>query len=228
VPGSEGICDAFAPLPHDGRRAGTDADAGRLRRRFDARPDADAHADRPGDEPAAAGTGGRQFRRPVLPLADGGTRPDGGRFPNGRRLADPVIDVTLAALFLDLTKEPVTRFVALPLNPPANDVPFRTVFPYLAPAQGNPPLGPVMTSGFNFRTDPPSAYVRVDRMGMPAVATAIISSATKTRFNDADPRDDVNLTFLDDISYTLKGLTDALSDDLAGGGFRMCATRKTG
>lgn len=149
-------------------------------------------------------------------------------FPNGRRLADPVIDVTLAALFLDLTKEPVTRFVALPLNPPANDVPFRTVFPYLAPAQGNPPLGPVMTSGFNFRTDPPSAYVRVDRMGMPAVATAIISSATKTRFNDADPRDDVNLTFLDDISYTLKGLTDALSDDLAGGGFRMCATRKTG
>ena len=48
------------------------------------------------------------------------------------------------------------------------------------------------------------------------------------RSNDADPRDDVNLTFLDDISYTLKGLTDALSDDLAGGGFRMCATRKTG
>lgn len=149
-------------------------------------------------------------------------------FPNGRRLSDPVIDITLAALFLDLKKEPVTRFVALPLNPPANDLPFRSIFPYLAPAQGNPPLGPVMTSGFNFRTDAPSAYVRVDRMGMPAVATAVISSSTKTRFNDADPRDDANLVFLDDIIYTLKGLTDALSDDLAGGGFQMCATRKTG
>ena len=149
-------------------------------------------------------------------------------FPNGRRLEDPVIDITLAALFLDLRKEPVTRFLALPLNPPANDKPFRTAFPYLAPAQGSPPMGPVAASGFNFRTDAPSAYVRVDRMGMPAVATAVISSSTKTRFNDADPRDDSNLTFLEDITYTLKGLTDALSDDLAGGGFQMCATRKTG
>ncbi|ATE63493.1 DUF4331 family protein [Rhizorhabdus dicambivorans] len=148
-------------------------------------------------------------------------------FPNGRRLEDPVIDVTLAALFLDLRREPVTRFFALPLNPPANDLPFRPVFPYLAAAQGNPPLGSVATSGFNFRTDPPSAYVRVDRMGMPAVATAVISGTMKVRYNDADPRDDSNLRFLDDISYTLKGLTDALSDDLAGGGFQMCATRKT-
>lgn len=149
-------------------------------------------------------------------------------FPNGRRLEDPVIDITLAALFLDLSREPVTRFVALPLNPAANDVPFRNVFPYLAPAQGNPPVGPVMTSGFNFRTDPPSAYVRVDRMGMPAVATALIGSVTKTKFNDGDPRDDSNLVFLNDILETLTGLTNALSDDLPGGGFRMCAKPKTG
>ena len=88
-------------------------------------------------------------------------------------------------------------------------------------------MGPVMTSGFNFRTDPPSAYVRVDRMGMPAVATALISSSTKSKFNDADPRDDSNLTFLPDITATLKGLTDALSDDFAAGGFQMCATKKT-
>lgn len=147
-------------------------------------------------------------------------------FPNGRRLTDPVIDITLAALLLDLRREPVTRFVALPLNPAGNDVPFRDSFPYLAPAQGNPPLGPVMTSGFNFRTDAPSAYVRVDRMGMPAVATALISSSTKTKFNDADPIDDAKLTFLQDIRETLKGLTDALSDDLAAGGFQMCATPK--
>ncbi len=148
-------------------------------------------------------------------------------FPNGRRLEDPVIDVTLAALFLDLKREPVTRFFALPLNPPANDLPFRTAFPYLAAAQGNPPTGPVMTSGFNFRTDAPSAYVRVDRMGMPAVATAVIGSSTKTKYNDSDPRDDTNLVFLEDITKTLKGLTDALSDDFAAAGFRMCAVQKT-
>ncbi|MCZ4341759.1 DUF4331 family protein [Sphingomonadaceae bacterium G21617-S1] len=149
-------------------------------------------------------------------------------FPNGRRLEDPVIDVTLAALFLDLRREPVTRFFSLPLNPPANDRPFRTAFPYLAAPQGSPPIGPVATGGFNFRSDPPSAYVRVDRTGMPAVATALISGTMKTRFNDADPRDDSNLSFLADITYTLKGLTDALSDDLTAGGFQMCATRKTG
>lgn len=147
-------------------------------------------------------------------------------FPNGRRLEDPVIDLTLAALFLDLTKEPVTRFVAMPLNPPSNDVPFRDAFPYLAPAQGNPPLGPTMTSGFNFRTDPASAYVRVDRMGMPAVATAVIGSSAKSAYNDANPLDDRNLKFLDEIKATLKGLTDALSDDFAAAGLNMCATKK--
>lgn len=148
-------------------------------------------------------------------------------FPNGRRLEDPVIDVTLAALFLDLRREPVTRFAALPLNPPGNDLPFRASFPYLSAPQGSPPIGPVATSGFDFRNDPPSAYVRVDRMGMPAVATLAISSSTKTRFNDANPIDDSNLIFLPDITETLKGLTDALSDDLAARGLLMCATPKT-
>ena len=144
-------------------------------------------------------------------------------FPNGRRLTDPVIDLTLAVIFLDLKREPVTRFVDLPLNPPANDVPFRPAFPYLAAPQGNPPIGPVGRT-FNFRTDPASAYVRVDRMGMPAVATALISSSTKTRYNDVDPIDDNNLAFYDDITKTLGGLTNALSDDFAAAGFRMCAT----
>lgn len=143
-------------------------------------------------------------------------------FPNGRQLTDPVIDLTLAVLLLDLRQEPVTRFVNLPLNPPANDVPFRAAFPYLAPAQGNPPLGPV-GSNFNFRTDPASAYVRVDRMGMPAVATALISSSTKSKYNDKDPIDDNNFLFYDDIFNTLTGLTNALSDDLSAGGFKMCA-----
>lgn len=53
-------------------------------------------------------------------------------FPNGRRLQDPVIDVTLAVVLLDLNVHGVTLFADLPLNPPANDVPFLAEFPFLA------------------------------------------------------------------------------------------------
>ena len=58
----------------------------------------------------------------------------GAGFPNGRGLTDPVMDVTLALVLLDMTAEgqdPGT-LAGLPLNPPANDIPFGTVFPYLA------------------------------------------------------------------------------------------------
>ena len=53
-------------------------------------------------------------------------------FPNGRLLADPVIDVTLALALLDLSVHPVTLFAGLPLNPAANDENFGAAFPYLA------------------------------------------------------------------------------------------------
>ncbi len=56
-------------------------------------------------------------------------------FPNGRRLEDQVIDVTLAVILLDLTVHTATTLADLPLNPPANDVAFQPTFPYLAPAQ---------------------------------------------------------------------------------------------
>lgn len=68
---------------------------------------------------------------------------DAAGFPNGRALPDPVIDVILAVLLLNLVDEagppaqpvhPVTLFAELPLNPPANDVAFGDSFPYLAPA----------------------------------------------------------------------------------------------
>jgi hypothetical protein len=70
-------------------------------------------------------------------------------FPNGRQLADPVIDITLAVLLLDLTSTtgcgghactaatfatPAAAGGVGPINPPANDVAFLTTFPYLAPA----------------------------------------------------------------------------------------------
>jgi len=53
-------------------------------------------------------------------------------FPNGRTLTDPVMDVTLSVILLDLTVNDATTLVGT--NPTANDVAFATEFPYLAPA----------------------------------------------------------------------------------------------
>lgn len=144
-------------------------------------------------------------------------------FPNGRQLADPVIDVTLAVIFLNLATNGPTTLAALPLNPSANDVPLRADFPYLAPPQGSPPVTLSQASSFNFRTDSASAYTRVDRMGMPAVSTALIGSSMKNAYNDADPADDVAGTFVPELAAQLTGLTDALADDLVGAGLTPCA-----
>lgn len=60
------------------------------------------------------------------------TMPTG--YPNGRKLTDPVVDITLAAVLLKLgPNQPLTLFADLPLNPPKNDVDFKAEFPYLAP-----------------------------------------------------------------------------------------------
>lgn len=55
-------------------------------------------------------------------------------FPNGRHLTDPVIDMTLAVVLLDLTVDgqDVMSLIGV-LNPTENDVPFEPAFPYLAP-----------------------------------------------------------------------------------------------
>lgn len=53
-------------------------------------------------------------------------------FPNGRQLADPVVDITLAVVLLDLKKHPVDVFAKLPLNPATNDKEFLPDFPYVA------------------------------------------------------------------------------------------------
>lgn len=54
-------------------------------------------------------------------------------YPNGRKLTDPVVDITLAALLLDLSVHPLNLFAMVSLNPSVNDVPFEPDFPYLAP-----------------------------------------------------------------------------------------------
>ncbi len=54
-------------------------------------------------------------------------------YPNGRRLEDPVVDITFAAVLLKLgPTQPLSLFADLPLGPPANDVSFKTEFPFLA------------------------------------------------------------------------------------------------
>ena len=149
------------------------------------------------------------------------TKPNG--FPNGRRLEDPVIDLVLAALFLDLTRHPVDLFAKLPLNPGGNDVPLPGVFPYFAPAQGNATLPPTNGVNFNFRQDPPSAYTRVDRTAVPGLATALIGGPTRNAFNDADPVDDATGRFLSEMSTQLTLLTNALADDFQRLSLNMCA-----
>ena len=144
-------------------------------------------------------------------------------FPNGRELTDPVIDVTLAVIFLDLMTHSPTTLAELPLNPPANDVAFPGDFPYLAAAQGMPPMASTSGSGFSFDTQVDSAYERVDRMGMPAVSTALISFDQKVPYNDADPADDASGAFVDEISMVLTDLTNALADDLTDAGLTPCA-----
>ena len=150
------------------------------------------------------------------------TKPNG--FPNGRQLNDPVIDVTLAVLFLDLTKHPATLLASLPLNPPGNEETLPSTFPYLGAPFGNPPMPPSGGTNFNFRTDAPSAYTSVDRMGMPAVATALISSSQKNPYNDSTPAEDVAGKYQADIKSTLTGLTNRLADDFQRLSLNMCAT----
>lgn len=62
-------------------------------------------------------------------IATNASSPSG--FPNGRRPEDPVMDVLLAILLLDLSVHDAGTFVGV-LNPTANDLPFSDTFPYFA------------------------------------------------------------------------------------------------
>ncbi|MEE2829832.1 MAG: DUF4331 family protein [Myxococcota bacterium] len=86
-------------------------------------------------------------------------------------------------------------------------------------------------AGYAFSTTDFGEYTRVDRIGMPAVATALISSENKDAYNAANPSDDVNGDFGADIVGTIFFLhhgTDpadgntGLDDDLTGLGVTPC------
>ncbi len=173
---------------------------------------------------AIPGTGGQTLRSLIIPdtLKLDLSRPSG--FPNGRDLDDPVIDVTLAALFLDfaVTGQSPATFAQLPINPPANDKPFSTDFPFLAPPQGSPIVAATTGTTFDFRTDADSAFVQQDRMGMPAVATALIGSSLKNTYNDVTPTADAAGQFRADETAQLTALMNGLGDDLTGLGLKVC------
>ena len=135
-----------------------------------------------------------------------------------------MVDITLAALLLDLRVHSAGTFVGLPLNPPANDRPFRPDFPFMAAPQGSPPIASGAGSRFRFRDDPISAFVRVDRTGFPATSTALIPGPRKLAFNDASPPDDIAGTFVPDMVATLRTLATQLDDDLKGAGLTPCAS----
>jgi hypothetical protein len=75
-------------------------------------------------------------------------------------------------------------------------------------------------SGFTFQTNPATDYVRVDRAGMPAIATAVISS--KDAYNASNPADDVAGEYVDEIVASITFLHDALDDDLTSLGITPC------
>jgi hypothetical protein len=152
-----------------------------------------------------------------------------GGFPNGRLLQDPVVDLELAALFLDLSKTPVDTLAKMPLDPSGNDVPLRATFPYLGVAQGTAPVSttPGGGDGFVFRTDDPSAYTRIDRMGEPAVATVLVATAKKTEFNDDNPTIDATGKWAPVFTADLETLADELQDDWAARNLPICGVPKS-
>ncbi len=81
-------------------------------------------------------------------------------------------------------------------------------------------------SGNGIRNNPTSDYARVDRMGQPAVATALIPSGQKDDFNQADPTADAD--FLDEYVATLIFVNNALEDDVTGAGLTSCASDTAG
>lgn len=149
-------------------------------------------------------------------------------FPNGRLLSDPVVDITLAVVLLDLSKpgQNAASFSAIPLNPAqATQLPLPN-FPYANVPNGSPPLDPGTGTNFVFDTAPMSQYVQVDRMGMPAVATALIRSARKTAYSDANVQLDTANTFTFDLIDGLRFFAEPLQDDIAARGLTSCAVRR--
>jgi len=79
---------------------------------------------------------------------------------------------------------------------------------------------PVLETGFNFGTETPDAFTRVDRVGMPAISTALIAS--KDGFNQANPTNDIAGDFVPEILTRLDFFHSALDGQLQGLNLTPC------
>jgi len=150
------------------------------------------------------------------------------RYPNGRHPSDPVVDILLAVSLLDMTVtgQGPNTLANVPLNPPGNDKFFLLTFPFLATPNGTPQVASGTGSGFNFRTDPDSAFISVDRMGNPAIATTFVGSSKKVAYNDDTPAgDDTNEKYFSEYVSELNKLFVLIGDDVEGLGLKICATK---
>jgi len=94
------------------------------------------------------------------------------------------------------------------------------VFTLSACSSDDDQSGSDAVSGFDFQSADVSSYSRIDRMGMPAIATALISS--KDAYNDANPTDDAAGNFVPEILASLQTLHGALDDQLTQLGLTPC------
>ena len=78
---------------------------------------------------------------------------------------------------------------------------------------------------FSFATDDAASYVRIDRVGMPAVGTAVITN--KDAYNDSNPTDDAQGTWVPQIQANVTSLHSALDDDLTGAGLTPATTSES-
>ncbi len=94
-----------------------------------------------------------------------------------------------------------------------DDAPAASVLPDTVQDRGADP--------FVFRTDPYEAYVRVDRMGVAAVATLVLpAGATRDQFNFGEPRNDGD--YSGQIVPRLNKIHFELDDDLQAAGLTPC------
>lgn len=149
-------------------------------------------------------------------------------FPNGRLLSDPVVDITFAVILLDINRpgQNVASIAAIPLNAPRATKPPLAEFPFANLPNGDPVLDPGTGTNFTFENSPMSAYVQVDRMGMPAVATALVLSPRKDAYNDANVLADSASQFSFDLIEGLRRFAEPLQDDLTARGLTSCAVRR--
>jgi hypothetical protein len=88
------------------------------------------------------------------------------------------------------------------------------------------PTGDGVCGSLMFRTDAPAMYRRVDRMGMPAVSTALIGTARKNAYNDVTTRMEHG-TFVADFVGSLTGLHTALDRHLRAANLTPCSMSTT-